>query len=1051
MDKYYNKLNEKRSYHRPIFLLTSLLTAGFCSLYPQACFKNYSAKERHKKEQKVKDLEQRQREEEEYNHHPRENVPSSREPSPAGSRRRSRAQPVSSPRTSTSEAVPSQLLGRRSCTDADFLEPTTPDSVKQYRVEQKATATAQLRNVLSPSPTLPFRLSLSAPSTTDQSPFADSPTQTPGSVSSMASTDTFCTISTQSSDASTLAYELRRGRPDMRLLHKKSRPSQHTIQKASILKLPHDIKRSPSSSKARVVADTSVVEATTTGMPEVTVSTTAVALAVPERQDSFIKKPLRKTHTLAVPPLIQRRPQLELQPAEMKAWRDIGRPLFSRASVPRSILPMVSSPTFPLPLELPTRQLRFESPLVSEPHTPDLSVAQPSRKPSLSHGRPKGKRHYHSVTPPEEEPRETTLPHHGDSYFQTFHVEAVPSRDFIPLRTPQPILERREIVKEKPWSEADPPLSTIDMTAPVLLTGDGDKTPVRPERPRLTSDRRKRSSMFSFFRKTAFNDRVFEEDLEAAKKAEEILNIPKASTAAPVTTAAMPGITLSTFEDGASKRRLSSVVPEMQMQSYFSRPRVRHQQSDSTLSPSGLATPVQSGSEEASPSSPHRIRPRHQHRSSSEHLSPTATPIGRPRARHRPTQESLRGELRSVDTLPRSTTIDTQLGIRSRGTKTAMLSGGRRSSLKFADPVRAESPGPKTRLSAIRKRSSVVLSNLFADLRKVSSAEQLLHRVQAYEHGSERRESLTARLSTVIPKMSMESIRVSIAGGRRLRRRCSRHSQQMRSTESEEPQPRSKSPSRGGIQPTNVPPDRRFSADDLKVTHFEQTPFSQRYHDSKRAAQQHIRAIIDEGLNEEGDGQEDDELVLGFEQDVPDHLPSSPLCPLHPKHKSGGKAICPQHGRYKRDKTRVAVRPLARRTLSRNVSSATAFTGGHRMEIVFDTREEAKVRASSLTTVGLERTSEHLRARALSLAAALEKSLDNRATNDVKARTASMGSDGAGPSPASSAELRAIRAATAAAGTERQTIEVGRGRTRVKDACGSNRLRRRRVRMRRSR
>lgn len=34
-----------------------------------------------------------------------------------------------------------------------------------------------------------------------------------------------------------------------------------------------------------------------------------------------------------------------------------------------------------------------------------------------------------------------------------------------------------------------------------------------------------------------------------------------------------------------------------------------------------------------------------------------------------------------------------------------------------------------------------------------------------------------------------------------------------------------------------------------------------------------------------------------FEFDVPDHLPSSPLCPRHPKHVSGGKGICVYHGR----------------------------------------------------------------------------------------------------------------------------------------------------------
>ena len=38
-----------------------------------------------------------------------------------------------------------------------------------------------------------------------------------------------------------------------------------------------------------------------------------------------------------------------------------------------------------------------------------------------------------------------------------------------------------------------------------------------------------------------------------------------------------------------------------------------------------------------------------------------------------------------------------------------------------------------------------------------------------------------------------------------------------------------------------------------------------------------------------------------FVLDIPEHLPSSPLCPMHPKHKSGGKGICPFHGRKKTD------------------------------------------------------------------------------------------------------------------------------------------------------
>ncbi|KAL8796426.1 MAG: hypothetical protein Q9195_001333 [Heterodermia aff. obscurata] len=41
--------------------------------------------------------------------------------------------------------------------------------------------------------------------------------------------------------------------------------------------------------------------------------------------------------------------------------------------------------------------------------------------------------------------------------------------------------------------------------------------------------------------------------------------------------------------------------------------------------------------------------------------------------------------------------------------------------------------------------------------------------------------------------------------------------------------------------------------------------------------------------------------AMGFEINVPEHLPSSPLCPKHPKHKSGGKGICVYHGRSRKE------------------------------------------------------------------------------------------------------------------------------------------------------
>lgn len=49
----------------------------------------------------------------------------------------------------------------------------------------------------------------------------------------------------------------------------------------------------------------------------------------------------------------------------------------------------------------------------------------------------------------------------------------------------------------------------------------------------------------------------------------------------------------------------------------------------------------------------------------------------------------------------------------------------------------------------------------------------------------------------------------------------------------------------------------------------------------------------------------------GFQFDVPEHLPGSPLCPANGRHKSGGTGVCVYHGRGKaksllRDADRVS-------------------------------------------------------------------------------------------------------------------------------------------------
>lgn len=50
----------------------------------------------------------------------------------------------------------------------------------------------------------------------------------------------------------------------------------------------------------------------------------------------------------------------------------------------------------------------------------------------------------------------------------------------------------------------------------------------------------------------------------------------------------------------------------------------------------------------------------------------------------------------------------------------------------------------------------------------------------------------------------------------------------------------------------------------------------------------------------------------GFQFDVPEHLPSSPLCPANARHPSGGTGVCVYHGRgkFRRASSAVNVRLL---------------------------------------------------------------------------------------------------------------------------------------------
>lgn len=70
---FYKELNREKSYHRAIFLAAAVGLAGLCSLYPVMCFKKFSGKEKAKLNKQVEELEQRNKDDDEWErtHYPR--------------------------------------------------------------------------------------------------------------------------------------------------------------------------------------------------------------------------------------------------------------------------------------------------------------------------------------------------------------------------------------------------------------------------------------------------------------------------------------------------------------------------------------------------------------------------------------------------------------------------------------------------------------------------------------------------------------------------------------------------------------------------------------------------------------------------------------------------------------------------------------------------------------------------------------------------------------------------------------------------------------------
>lgn len=226
----------------------------------------------------------------------------------------------------TLEAVAPDLLEKTSSVDLAAPLPT-PDSVEKYRTVRKASTTAHILNLLSRNPAppragnpVPIQLIPEALSQAKPHPVTSNTDISQHSQSSGS------TAMSKVSAASSFAYHLQHGLPDLRLFKEKSKPAQHTIQKPSILKLPGDVKRSPTFFKPKVVSDTAIVITGKFSAPP-TALPAPVTHALPEmlRDDPIVKRPVSSMPIRAPPITRKPLPALALWDSPRKAQTDPGK------------------------------------------------------------------------------------------------------------------------------------------------------------------------------------------------------------------------------------------------------------------------------------------------------------------------------------------------------------------------------------------------------------------------------------------------------------------------------------------------------------------------------------------------------------------------------------------------------------------------------------------------------------------------------------------------------------------------------------------------------
>ncbi|KAK3111787.1 hypothetical protein LTR53_012615 [Teratosphaeriaceae sp. CCFEE 6253] len=824
---------------------------------------------------------------------------------PSGSYDRSRSgsgSPSTPPRSPTAEAVPPQLLGGRAGPNANVLKEGLPDTslkplksaefTTAYHNSRKASAAVRLQDLLSPD-RVPRPNLQSTAEHVDEG--ADSPPRTPTSGNSSQSKTS---KTSKTSATSSFAYLLRNDRADTRLLNKRSQPIAHLVQQDPLSRNPPVPQRTPSYYQPKVVEDTLI------GRPPA-----ALTHEEPPKSSLTVAEFFNAAEASSIPavPPPPRSPSPARRPKPLRVMRshDSQRTSDSAPSPLPSPLPFPPGPAMTTrpgmqrtltsrniskPLPPPPPQLQSGSikrpfltarestkPSAARPTHLTLPLPQPNLEDSPEHKR------YHDITPPELEP--TTPKHfrHGDHYFRTFGHDTVYMKAFTPTMIPTTPTASQQ--------SSSPP--------PSPLPGPLTRTMTRvPSDPAVSGPhKRKRSSIFRLFRKTALTDSTY-----VAPRSGIVGTRPPRP---PIT----PGISVSPpYEPESMTRRLEQTSSEMSLPPYFAQP-ICPQQSAALATPSPLTSPM--GTRAESPPPPHRFGNKRtlSQRSSESPTSPMSQPRQRrPRLRHQAILEDIvDADLSNRERMlvvPSGPVAGPQLALKPGDSKGCNGAGpaGKSAVRWVSDEARDVTLSHEDKPGAeLQGKARSIFQRFFLELRHSASVTSLPD--EADTPGSftpGRRASLVPRGSLakmVTSRDSMASL-VAIASKTSLNKLKKKASQATAASSYQEPKERP----------------------EVRVTNFQQTPYGQRVANTRRTELSQVKAFVEQALNDD-----DDDTMLGFELNVPEHLPGSPLCPLSPKHKSGGKAICPIHGRRKPRRSVAA--KAAKGAASRNRGPRIVYEG----------------------------------------------------------------------------------------------------------------------------